>query len=72
MEKGDYLKLRVLELSYKLPTRFAEKMRMSDCRLFLKGMNLFSIDHVGIMDPEQMDMEYPSSHSYLIGINVLF
>lgn len=72
MEKGDYLKLRVLELSYKLPTRFAEKMRMSDCRLFLKGMNLFSIDHVGIMDPEQMDMEYPSSRSYLIGINVLF
>ena len=53
MEKGDYLKLRVLELSYKLPARFAEKMRMSDCRLFLKGMNLFSIDHVGIMDPEQ-------------------
>ena len=72
MEKGDYLKLRVLELSYKLPARFAEKMRMSDCRLFLKGMNLFSIDHVGIMDPEQMDMEYPSSRSYLIGINVLF
>ena len=72
MEKGDYLKLRVLELSYRLPTKLTEKMRMSDCRLFLKGMNLFSIDHIDIMDPEQINAEYPSSRSYLIGINVLF
>ena len=72
MEKGDYLKLRVLELSYRLPTELTEKMRMSDCRLFLKGMNLFSIDHIDIMDPEQINAEYPSSRSYLIGINVLF
>lgn len=71
-ERGDYLKLRALELSYQLPARVTEKMRVGDCRLFLKGMNLFSIDRVGIMDPEQIDMEYPSSRSYLIGINVLF
>lgn len=71
-EKGDYLKLRTLEVYYKMPTRFIKGMKMSECRFFFKGLNLFSIDHVGVMDPEYISMGYPSMRSYLLGVNVQF
>lgn len=71
-EKGDFLKLRTLEIYYKLPTQWIENLKMSECRFFLKGMNLFSIDHVDIMDPEYINRGYPSIRSYQIGVNVLF
>lgn len=71
-ENGDYFKLRVLELSYSLPQQLIGKMRMSGCRVFVKGMNLFSVDNVKVMDPEQIDMEYPSARSYMAGIHLSF
>lgn len=72
VEKGDYLKLRDLEVYYKLPKQLTDKMRMSECKLFLKGMNLFSIDQIGIMDPEHINNEYPSARSYMVGASVVF
>lgn len=71
-ENGDYFKLRVLELSYSLPRQIVSRMRMSQCRVFVKGMNLFSIDNIKVMDPEQIDMNYPSARSYMAGINLSF
>ncbi|SDH52304.1 SusC/RagA family TonB-linked outer membrane protein [Bacteroides ovatus] len=71
-EKGDFLKLRALEIYYKFPKQWIKKMHMNECRFFLKGMNLFSIDHIDIMDPEYISMGYPSMRSYQIGVNVLF
>lgn len=71
-EDGDFLKLRTLEVYYKIPKDFTNRMKMRECKVFFKGMNLFSIDHVGIMDPEYISMGYPSARSYSIGVNVLF
>ncbi|WP_106831446.1 SusC/RagA family TonB-linked outer membrane protein [Parabacteroides pacaensis] len=70
--KGDYFKLRVLEVYYKLPEKITGKLKMNECKFFFKGMNLFSIDDIGIMDPEFISTGYPSTRSYLIGLNVLF
>lgn len=71
-ERGDFLKLRALEIYYKLPKQWIKNLHMNECRFFLKGMNLFSIDHIDIMDPEYVSMGYPSMRSYQIGVNVLF
>lgn len=71
-EKGDFLKLRNLEVTYNIPRHVVEKIRIMECKLIVRGTNLFSIDHFKIMDPEQINMNYPSLRSYSIGINVLF
>jgi TonB-linked SusC/RagA family outer membrane protein len=71
-EKADYLKLRNLELYYSIPKNVIAKLRMSECKVIFRGTNLFSIDHVDIMDPEFISMGYPSLRSYSIGFNVLF
>ena len=71
-ECGDFLKLRTLSLSYKLPARLASKIRMRECCLYLKGMNLFSADRIDILDPEYINTGYPSARSYQIGFNLIF
>lgn len=71
-ERGDFFKLRTLSLSYRLPSRIASKIRMRECSLYLKGMNLFSTDHIDILDPEYINTGYPSARSYQIGLNLIF
>lgn len=71
-KKGDYFKLRTLEVYYKLPKKIISKVKMTECKFFFKGMNLFSIDDIGLMDPEYISTGYPSTRSYMIGLNVLF
>lgn len=45
---------------------------MRECSLYLKGMNLFSTDHIDILDPEYINTGYPSARSYQIGLNLIF
>lgn len=71
-EKGDFLKLRNVELSYNIPDHFFSDVALNGCRIYLSGMNLFSWDSVDIMDPEQISMDYPSTKSFSLGINLIF
>lgn len=71
-ENGNFLKLRTLQAYYKLPSKIARKLRMRECSFYFRGLNLFSADHVGILDPEYVSTGYPSSRSYQIGLNVIF
>lgn len=71
-ERGDFFKLRTLCLYYKLPRHLATKIRMRECSLYVKGMNLFSADHVEILDPEYISTGYPSARSYQVGLNLIF
>ena len=70
--EGGYLKLRELELFYDLPKSVTDKLKMSGLRIHLRGHNLFSMDNVGILDPEWVSLDYPTVSSYTIGVNVSF
>ncbi len=72
IKNGSYFKLRSLELYYKLPQQLVSKLRISDSRIILRGMNLFSIDHIHTVDPEEIGITYPTSSSYSIGIEIGF
>ncbi|MCM1177527.1 MAG: SusC/RagA family TonB-linked outer membrane protein [Clostridium sp.] len=71
-ERGDFFKLRSLDIHYDLPEKVVSRMRMSQFRIYLRGLNLFSADYVGIMDPEQITAGYPSLRSYYAGIKLTF
>lgn len=66
---GAFLKLRDVTLSYTLPKRIS---RFADIKIYLKGTNLFSADALGIIDPEQMGANYPSTRSYWAGMTFNF
>lgn len=67
-----YLKLRTLELYYHLPTSLVEKVKLKRAKVFVRGMNLFSIDNIEEMDPEELKTVYPTLKSYNIGVSVGF
>lgn len=67
-----YLKLRTLELYYNLPKNLVEKVKLKMAKVFVRGINLFSIDNIKIMDPEELRTVYPTLKSYNIGLKVDF
>ncbi len=71
-EKGDYFKLRELELGYKFSARWLNTVRINEMTVFLRGNNLFSIDRIKILDPEYISTGYPFARTYSAGINLEF
>ncbi len=69
---ASYFKLRTLELYYHLPLSVVEKVNLKRAKIFVRGMNLFSIDNIEIMDPEALGTQYPTLKSYNIGLSVGF
>lgn len=67
-----FIKLRSVEVSYSLPLSITEQMNMKKVRVFGKGMNLFSIDNIEMLDPEHLSTEYPNLRSYSLGLEVSF
>jgi hypothetical protein len=72
IENGGYLKLRTAEVYYELSEKIIEKFKLSKARIFVRGMDIFSIDKVKVMDPEELSTGYPTLSTYYLGINVAF
>jgi len=72
VEKGDYLKLRVLQLGYNLPKSLLEKYSMESFRLYVSGQNLLIIDAKNFtgVDPESPAYGYPLPMTFTIGLNL--
>ena len=52
VEDGSYLRARNVQIGFTLPTTFAKKIGMESARIYLQGVNLFTVtDYEGI-DPE--------------------
>lgn len=58
----NYFKLRNVYVWYDL----------KDIRLFLRGNNLFSADSIKILDPQAINMDYPSMRSFQAGVKYRF
>jgi hypothetical protein len=76
--KGDYAKLRNLQLTYSLPGTITQKLRMERLSIYVMGENLFAIyhnkgaDRMYAPDPEKPYLEYPLTRNYTVGLNVTF
>lgn len=71
---ASYLKLRTLEIYYKLPQRWMNKVPgVNNMTLFARGHDLFSIDKMsGVEDPEMMGTGHPLMSQYTFGVNLRF
>jgi len=69
---ASYLKLRSAEVYYKLPMSLISKVRVDECKLFFRGMDLFSIDQIKVLDPEARGIAYPSLKSFHLGFTLTF
>lgn len=73
LEKGDFIKLRNVNLGYTLPSKWTEKVNMKKLRVYISGENLFAITGFSGMDPEMRATEgYSTMRQYAAGINVTF
>lgn len=80
-EKGDYLALREITFSYRLPKRIIQKATLSDASIYITGQNLFYLTAYNGMSPEPAvkkdnagvdEGRYPMPRTVLVGVSVSF
>lgn len=80
VRKTDYLKIKNLELGYRLPSTWTRKVGTKTARVFVNAMNLYSWDHLKDInvDPESnvggsfSGLSYPIQSIYNLGLTVNF
>ncbi|HMR19556.1 MAG TPA: SusC/RagA family TonB-linked outer membrane protein, partial [Sphingobacterium sp.] len=75
VRKGDYLRLKAVQLGYTLPRTVVQSMKIENIRLFAAGSNLFTWDHLKYLDPEMPNVNngfYPQQRIYEFGLSVTF
>lgn len=71
LHNGNFLRLRNVEVGYHLPKNWIQKVRLQAANIYVRGTNLFTLDHLKGMDPEVLE-GYPVMRSYNVGINLTF
>lgn len=66
---GSFIKLRMVEVGYSLPSSLIQFTKLSGVRVFVNGNNLLSIDHIKFADPETLS-GYPSLKSFNLGLEI--
>lgn len=71
---ASYLKLRHCEAYYKLPKQWISSIGLENVKLYLRGMDLFSINNIKEIDVEMINSGkmYPSTMSVNIGAKIDF
>jgi TonB-linked SusC/RagA family outer membrane protein len=73
MDDLSYLRLKNMQLGYRIPERILSKVRISSIRIFITGENLMTFTKYRGIDPEKYLHEsdaYPLVKSFSFGINV--
>lgn len=72
LRNGAFLRLKSLELGYTLPSKLTRRAWISNARIYLNGLNLFTWAPFKTWDPEQggNGFAYPIQKVYNIGINL--
>ena len=74
VKDGSFLRLRNIEIGYSLPEKWLTRLHMSEARIYLSGVNLFTSSRLlkdYNIDPETLS-GYPGIKSYNIGLSVTF
>ncbi|MDP3352672.1 MAG: TonB-dependent receptor [Flavobacteriaceae bacterium] len=79
LQKGDYLRLKTLQLGYTLPSSIISKIKATKLRLYITGENLLTLTKYTGFDPEiggnvlGIDRGYyPQARSFMFGANIQF
>ena len=68
-----FFKLRNIEVYYNLPKTWMNKTKfMNAAKVYVRGVDLFSIDHMDQQDPEAYNVTYPLTRSLQMGLSVTF
>ncbi|MDR1201907.1 MAG: TonB-dependent receptor [Tannerellaceae bacterium] len=79
--KGDYFKLKQLQIGYTLPSNLTKKISIDNLRIYASCENLFTITNYPGFDPEIMNSgnnigidagRYPNNRNYILGVNLTF
>ncbi len=72
-ESGDYLALREVTLSYTLPARILQRLKLNNLRLNITGNNLYYFTKFQGLNPEDGGQEfgrYPIPRNIIFGLNI--
>ncbi|WP_266361989.1 SusC/RagA family TonB-linked outer membrane protein [Tellurirhabdus rosea] len=77
LEKGDFLRLRNLTVSYNLPGTLMRKAKMSSARIFVQGQNMLTFTKFQGFDPEitggqLTGAQYPALRTFTAGLGIGF
>lgn len=77
LEKGDYLRIKDITLSYSLPQRALDKIHVKGLRIYVSGLNLYCFNDVNFWDPEMGVTgtgagNYPLTKSFVGGVELSF
>ena len=76
LEKGDYFRLKNLQIGYTLPQSVLSKSGLKNCRFYVQISNLFTVTSYKGFDPEVnggVDYgNYPQCRTFLFGVNISY
>ncbi len=82
VEKGDFVRLRQLQIGYMLPNTVTSKASIEKCRLYLSGENLFTWTAYQGIDPEFSrgsvlntgidNLIFPFTRTFVVGLQLTF
>jgi len=77
IENGDYFRIKDLTLSYELPRNIIRNAKLSMCKVYVSGLNVFTFHDVNFWDPERgLDGMgygiYPMTKSFVVGLDLSF
>ena len=82
VEKGDYFRMRNLQIGYTLPQSWLNKARISKARIYVQGTNLFTVTKYSGLNPDVISTDdraasvdvgsFPLVKQFLFGLNVTF
>lgn len=75
VRKGDYLRLKSVQIGYTLPKHWIGGAKLQQVRLYATGSNLLTFDYLKYLDPEMPNVNngfYPQQRIYSFGLNVTF
>ena len=67
-----FLKLRNMEIYYKVPQALLSKLSLTAAKVFVQGENLLSFDNVDAMDAEVLSTAYPLFKGVNVGVTLTF
>lgn len=74
--KGDYLRLKSLQIGYSFPAKWMSKASIQKLRVYVEASNLFTIDNLPAgFDPESPEVNngyYPQQRTYMGGLTLTF
>ncbi len=74
-KNASFLRLKNIEIGYTLPKNWLGSVGITNCRIYVGGYNLFTIDKLKYVDPETNDTDvqtYPQMRIFNAGVKVTF